>query len=142
GTFPSQQVLLIRARRQLLLQLLVSGTFLRHQLQVVLTDRQLLLEFLAAGTLLHQVGFSSFGQFLGIRIRPWPAFSRLARALLCLERGILRCLVLDSFLSRASSLSLRNTGHRQGISTSQRVSQHDLSHASKRFLSNSEPWQQ
>ncbi|HEY6982834.1 MAG TPA: hypothetical protein VH499_17935, partial [Reyranella sp.] len=84
-----------RTCRQLPLQLLVSGTFLRHQLQVGLVDRQLLLKFLAAGTLLHQVGFGSFGQFLGIRIRPWPAF-----------------------LSRGSSLSFRNTGRRQGISTS------------------------
>ena len=143
--FCASKLLLIRdASRQLTLQLLVPGTFLRHQLQVVLADRQLLLEFLAAGTFLHQVGFGPFDQFPGIRIDLGPPSVPLcARTFFCLERGILRCLALDSFLAGARTLVLPQYGpHRQGISTFQRVSQHDLSHASKWFPSSSEPWEQ
>ena len=60
GTFLRQQFLLVRASRQLLLELLVAGTFLRQQFLLVRASRQLLLELLVAGTFLGQ-------QFLLVR---------------------------------------------------------------------------
>ena len=92
GTFlPSKSCSFARA--QLLLQLLVRAVP-APPLSGRSDGSTAASRFLAAGTLLHQVGFSSFGQFLGIRIRPWPAFSRLARALLCLGEAssVVRCL--------------------------------------------------